>query len=429
MNVYLDSIGCRLNQSEIERIARQFVTAGHGLVNSAEEADLVVINTCAVTAKAASDSRSKIRQAVRKNPAVKVISTGCWSDLEPERAAKMDNIVQVVLNAEKEQLAQDYLNLPIDYFNLHTPDYSVDMPGSHANVRAFIKVQDGCDNFCTFCVTRLARGKSRSLLMAEIINEINAVHQTGTAEVVLSGVNLGAWGRDLHQPSTLATLLQQILSETDIPRIRLSSLEPWDIGETFFTLWENPRLCRHFHLPLQSGSDAVLKRMARRITAEKFISLAKAAKQLIPDLALTTDVIVGFPGETDTDFQQTMTFVEQVGFSAGHIFSYSARPGTPAYRLQGLVEAQLKKDRSKKMRERFQQMGETFREQQIGKTFEVLWESSQQTGSGQWCLSGLTDTYLRVKIQHSENRVGKIDKIIITGYKKAILEGHTSKMK
>jgi threonylcarbamoyladenosine tRNA methylthiotransferase MtaB len=415
MNIYLDSIGCRLNQSEIERIARQFLAAGHNLVEDAEKADMVVINTCAVTAKAASDSRGKIRQAVRKNPDVKIVSTGCWSDLEPERAAKMDNIVQVILNEDKEQLTQKVLYLPEDYFQHQMPNYAARLPGSHAYVRAFIKVQDGCDNFCTFCVTRLARGKSRSIPIKEIVDEIQALHNAGTPEVVFSGVNLGAWGRDFEHPSNLKTLLMTVLADTNIKRIRLSSLEPWDIGEDFFTLWENPRLCRHFHLPLQSGSDTVLKRMGRRISTEKFKTLADAAQSIIPDLALTTDVIVGFPGESDFEFRQSLDFVQQIQFSAGHVFSYSERPGTPAFRLGNLVEKSEKKERSRMMRDVFKKMGESYRMGQIGKSFPILWEQCDLLENGRWMASGLTDSYLRVKTEAGEDISGKIQVLQITG--------------
>ena len=423
MNVYLDSVGCRLNQSEIDRIARQFAQAGHQLVEDALQADLVVINTCAVTAKAASDSRGKIRQAVRMNPNVKIISTGCWSTLDADRAAQMENVVKVALNQEKENLVGDYLSLPENYFNTTAAPYDILIPGSHAHIRAFIKVQDGCDNFCTFCVTRIARGKSVSLSAREIITEIQSIADNGTHEVVLSGVNLGAWGRDLPNSKQLSDLLQMILKETDIPRIRLSSLEPWDIGEDFFSLWKNPRLCRHFHLPLQSGSDSVLKRMGRRITTGKYLALAQAAQQMIPDLALTTDIIVGFPGETEEEFQQTLAFVKQINFSGGHIFSYSARPGTPADRMDGLIEKSVKKERSLILREAFKRMGENFRTAQVGKQFQVLWETSHPLDNGKYLSSGLTDTYLRIKMESDLDLAGTIQSIQITGQRKGILQG------
>jgi threonylcarbamoyladenosine tRNA methylthiotransferase MtaB len=335
----------------------------------------------------------------------------------------MENLVQVILNEEKEQLAQKILHLPEDFFQHQMPNYAARLPGSHAYVRAFVKVQDGCDNFCTFCVTRLARGKSRSISKKEIVDEIRGLHEAGTPEVVLSGVNLGAWGRDFEEDFHLADLIKAILSETDIPRIRLSSLEPWDIGEDFFSLWENPRMCRHFHLPLQSGSDAVLKRMGRRITSERFYVLVSAAKQMIPDLALTTDIIVGFPGETDEEFKQSLGFVQKIGFSAGHVFSYSARPGTPATRLDGLIDKSIKKERNRIMRGAFTSMGEAFRREQIGKTFDVLWESSMLQENGCWLCSGLTDTYLRIKMETSTDISGQIQQILITGVKNRTIIG------
>jgi threonylcarbamoyladenosine tRNA methylthiotransferase MtaB len=272
-------------------------------------------------------------------------------------------------------------------------------------------------------VTRLARGKSRSLPLNEIIKEIQGLHEAGTPEVVLSGVNLGAWGRDFESKSDLASLINTILKQTDIQRIRLSSLEPWNIGEEFFAMWENPRLCRHFHLPLQSGSDTVLKRMGRRITTDKFLSLTQAAQQMIPDLALTTDVIVGFPGEMDEEFAQSLEFVQKIGFSAGHVFRYSERPGTPATRLDGLIEKSIKKERSRIMRGAFKRMGEAFLQEQVGKNFSVLWESATMLENGNWLCSGLTDTYLRIKMEHNTDLSGQIQTIYMLNLQNKMLLG------
>ncbi len=423
MKVFLDSVGCRLNQSEIERIARQFLQAGHTLVQDALDADLVVINTCAVTAKAASDSRGKMRLAARQNPNVKIISTGCWSTLEPERAAQMENIVQLVLNQDKETLAQDFLGLSILERGLPIAESWPLLPGSHADMRAFIKVQDGCNNFCTFCVTRVVRGKSVSLPVKTILSEIQSAAASGVKEVVLSGVNLGSWGRDHANSNSLSTLLKLILGETDMQRIRLSSLEPWDIDGDFFALWENARLCRHFHLPLQSGSDRILKRMGRRITSKDFIELVQEAQSMIPDLALTTDIIIGFPGEEEADFEQTSALVEEAGFAGGHVFNYSPRPKTPALELTPEIDPAIKKERSRLLRLQFQKLERKFRTQQIDKTFHILWEHSAQLASGTWQLTGLTDTYLKTQMISSEDRRGQIDKILISGVEKSILQG------
>jgi threonylcarbamoyladenosine tRNA methylthiotransferase MtaB len=424
MKVFLDSVGCRLNQSEIERIARQFLQAGHALVADVLEADLVVINTCAVTAKAASDSRGKIRLAARVNPNVKIISTGCWSTLEPERAAQMDNIVQLVLNENKDTLAQNFLGSAMIENDTSQIESWPSLPGSHADLRAFIKVQDGCDNFCTFCVTRVVRGKSTSLPLQSILSEIQSAVKSGVNEVVLSGVNLGSWGRDHSHTENLKYLLRTILKETDIQRIRLSSLEPWDIDASFFELWDNPRLCRHFHLPLQSGSDRILKRMGRRITSRNFLRLVQEANAIIPDLALTTDIIIGFPGEEQVDFEQTSALVEEAGFSGGHVFNYSPRPKTPALELTPEIEPAIKKERSRLLRLQFQVLERQFRFKQIDKTFQVLWEHSAQIAPGSWKLTGFTDTYLKTQLLCSEDRLGKMESIRITGVVQSLLQGN-----
>jgi threonylcarbamoyladenosine tRNA methylthiotransferase MtaB len=422
MKVFLDSVGCRLNQSEIEHLARQFLQAGHSLVDDVDDADLVIINTCAVTTKAASDSRGKLRQAVRKNPDVKLISTGCWATLEPEQAAQMDNVFKVVLNSEKDNLVAKLLDRPENQWR---PDFWPRLPGSHAHMRAFIKVQDGCNNFCTFCVTRLVRGKSVSLPAARILTEIQSAAHNGVLEVVLSGVNLGAWGRDLASQGSLTSLIKMILNETDIPRIRLSSLEPWDVDERFFEPWENPRMCRHLHLPLQSGADAILKRMGRRITTKRFLEVVQKAQAMIPDVAITTDVIVGFPGEDDTAFQQSLAYIKELGFSAGHIFSYSPRPGTAAINLDGQVPSWQKKERSRQLRALFQQSGKAFRQAQLGKSFPVLWETGEEISPGRWRLSGLTDTYLRVTRLSTQNGTPRMESVRVDVLERGILASET----
>jgi threonylcarbamoyladenosine tRNA methylthiotransferase MtaB len=238
MKVYLDTIGCRLNQSEIEMIAGQFRAAGHTVTGNPSEADLVVVNTCAVTAEAASDSRQKIRQSVRAG-AGSVIATGCWSTLDPGGAAALPGVVRVVANDDKEHLVRDFLNLPEEVFD-REPLARQPLPGLHQRTRAFIKVQDGCDNFCTFCITKVARGASRSRTEAEVLHDIGAALQGGTQEIVLTGVQLGSWGRDFEQPLHLRHLVETILSKTSVPRLRLSSLEPGSWTKPFLICGRSP---------------------------------------------------------------------------------------------------------------------------------------------------------------------------------------------
>lgn len=394
MKIYLDMIGCRLNQSEIERMAAQFRAAGHEIVAAAAEADVVVVNTCAVTGKAVADSRKKIRQALRGG-AQQVIATGCWATLDPQETAALAEVVQVVGNEEKGTLVADFLGLAVDEF---VPGMIArrPLPGAHSRTRAFIKAQDGCDNFCTFCVTRLARGASRSVPLAEVLADIRAAQAGGTQEVVLTGVNLEAWGRDLTDRLHLRDLLVAVLAETDVPRLRLSSLEPWGLPDDFFGLWKDPRLCRHLHLPLQSGSPATLKRMSRKTTPAAFAQLVERARAACPEMAITTDIISGFPGEGEAEFSESLEFVRQMAFAGGHVFTFSARPGTPAARMAGQVPLAERRARNAALQAVLAASAQVYRQQFLGQTLPVLWESADAREAG-WRLSGLSDNYLRVE--------------------------------
>ncbi|HWQ84205.1 MAG TPA: radical SAM protein, partial [Anaerolineales bacterium] len=258
----------------------------------------------------------------------------------------------------------------------------------------------GCDNRCTFCVTTLARGAGRSRPVAEILADIRAALQPGVSqarEIVLTGVHLGSWGHDFEAPSRLHDLIQVILTETDVPRLRLSSLEPWDLDETFFELWSDPRLCRHLHLPLQSGSAATLRRMARKTTPTSFARLLDTARQAIPHVAITTDIITGFPGESEEEFNESLAFIQAMHFAGGHVFTYSARPGTAAARMPAQVPHELRKARNAQMRAVLEVTGEHYRDSFLGQVLPVLWESAQALDSSGWAVSGLTDNYLRVQ--------------------------------
>lgn len=409
MKVFLDMVGCRLNQAEIEQMARQLRAAGHEIVPGAEQADLAIINTCAVTSEAAADSRSKIRRAARQGVEA-VIPTGCWVTIEPQKAAALPGVRQVVTNERKDHLLQDVFNLDVPLFDLE-PVAREPLPGLRQRTRAFIKVQDGCDNACTFCITTVARGEGRSVPPDQVLSEIRAALAGGAQEVVLTGVHLGSWGRDLGLH--LRDLIRRILDETDVPRLRLSSLEPWDLDADFFRLWENPRLCRHLHLPLQSGSDRVLRRMRRHTTRESFRQLVQAARAVMPDVAITTDVIAGFPDESAEEFQETLAYVQEIGFAGGHIFTYSPRPGTPASRIRNQVPKAERKARNAALREVFDAMAAAYRQRFIGQMREVLWETAREHGTRGWLMSGLTDNYLRVQAWLPEPRWNKRQMVVL----------------
>jgi len=410
MKVFLDTIGCRLNQSEIETMAQQFRRAGHEIVAIAESADLAVVNTCAVTAKAASDSRGKIRQIARSG-VDEIIATGCWTTLQPKEAADLPSVIRVVTNDNKDQLVAKVLNLPQNSFDLE-PIARQRLPGIHHRTRAFIKVQDGCDNRCTFCITTIARGMGRSRPIAQIISDIKAAVDGETKEVILTGVHLGSWGQDFG--SHLKELVKAILQETDVPRLRLSSLEPWDLNEDFFKLWENERLCRHLHLPLQSGSAATLKRMARKTTPASFRDLVKAARQIMPDVAITTDIIAGFPGETEEEFNESLDYVRDMNFAGGHAFTYSARPGTAAARMSGQVRPGVSKERNAAYREVLNGSALAYRQKFIGRLTFVLWESMTQHNELGWQMEGLTGNYIRVTGVAKTPRWNYVDEVKLT---------------
>jgi threonylcarbamoyladenosine tRNA methylthiotransferase MtaB len=421
MKIYLDSVGCRLNQSEIEAYARQFRMAGHQLVGSPDQADLVVVNTCTVTAAAASDSRQKLRHAARAG-AAQIVATGCWATLNPTQAASLPAVHWVVNNLDKDRLVPLVLQISEQSIQ-ETPLERQPLPGSRGRTRAFIKVQDGCDNHCTYCVTRLARGASRSRTIPEVLQDIHAALCGGTQEIVITGVHLGAWGEDLFPSHHLRQLVQAILADTDAPRLRLSSLEPWDLQPDFFDLWQDRRLCRHLHLPLQSGCQATLRRMARKTTPHAFASLVQLARSAIPQVALTTDIIVGFPAETAADFDASLDFVQRMHFAGGHVFTYSERPGTPAAGFPGAVPHVERKTRYARMQAVISQAELDFRQSFLGQELDVLWETAQPQSVSGWELSGLTDNYLRVQATSAARLWNRITPVKLTHINQHALVG------
>jgi len=407
MKVFLDTIGCRLNQSEIETMARQFRSAGHEIVASANLADMAVVNTCAVTTQAASDSRGKIRSIARAG-VNEIIATGCWTTLQPEEAAALPNVLRVVGNDQKDFLVTKTLNLQPSTFDLEPID-RLPLPGLHRRTRAFIKVQDGCDNHCTFCVTTIARGEGRSRPLADVIADINSALAGDAKEIVLTGVHLGSWGQELGYH--LRDLVKAILNDTDVKRLRLSSLEPWDLDEEFFSLWADSRLMPHLHLPLQSGSDSTLKRMLRKTTTASFRKLVHAARKLIPDVAISTDVIAGFPGESEFEFDETFSFVNEMQFAGGHVFTYSPRPGTGAARMRGQVRPELRKKRNHILQTTIDESSDSYRKRFIGRNMSVLWESTTEYGEGGWRMEGWTGNYLRVSATAPSPRWNEVDDV------------------
>jgi threonylcarbamoyladenosine tRNA methylthiotransferase MtaB len=415
MKVYLDSIGCRLNQSEMESLARQLLAAGHEIVADPAGADTAVINTCAVTAEAAKDARNLTRRIHRANGEAEIVLTGCYAAIAPQELRRLEGVTQVVDNQRKSQLIQildpQASNLPV--YELE-PLQRQAGPGAVGNTRAFIKVQDGCDNRCTFCVTTIARGEGVSRPLGDIVTEIQALTSAGYQEAVLTGVHLGSYGRDRGRAAGLSELVEAILQHTDIPRLRLSSLEPWDVAPGFFDLWQNPRLLPHLHLPLQAGSDTVLRRMARRTSQAAFCQLVAEARAAIPRLNVTTDLIVGFPGETAAEFAETMAYVAEIGFGRLHAFTYSARPGTAAARMPGQLPKALKKERISQLLALGAEMGLAYHSQFVGQTVNVLWEQAVGADNGGLRWSGYSDNYIRVTASGPVDLFNRVTSVRVT---------------
>jgi threonylcarbamoyladenosine tRNA methylthiotransferase MtaB len=416
MKVFLNSIGCRLNHSEIETLARQLLANGHEIVPSAADADHVVINTCAVTAQASADARRMTRKIHRANEAAEITLTGCYATISPNELSKIDGVTHVVHNAQKAKLAlllDPQAKLDIPNFD-REPIMRQFHDGAVSHTRAFIKVQDGCDNKCTFCVTTVARGASTSRHLGDIISEIQNLHAAGYHEAVLSGVHLGSYGFEFGNMAGLKELVTSILEHTDIPRLRLSSLEPWDIAPGFFELWDNPRLLPHLHMPLQSGSAKILKRMARRTKIPQFRELVTEARQNIPNLNITTDIIVGFPGETADDFRESYDFVEEIGFSRLHAFPYSARPGTAAADMPDHLTKDQKKARIHEMLELGRKMGSDYHGRFVGKKLNVLWESVHGADDKGLRWAGYSNNYIRVQANGPADLMNTVTAVSVT---------------
>ena len=403
MYVHLRTLGCRLNEAALQNWAQDFQQAGHRLTRSQNEADLIVINSCAVTQEAVKKSRHMIRRIHRENPSAKLIVSGCYATLHHQEAAELMGVDLVVSNKDKDRL----VTLAFSELNMDSMPAMATEPGesslfSRGRQRAFVKVQDGCRYRCTFCIVTVARGEETSRPVHSIINEINSLHQQDIKEVILTGVHLGGYGSDVN--SNLSELLNSILMETDIPRIRLGSLEPWDLPDNFFHIFQNSRLMPHLHLPLQSGSNSVLRRMARRCKTEQFAAIASQAREQIPHFNLTTDIIVGFPGETEQEWQESLDFIEKTGFGDIHIFTYSPRQGTKAASLTGQLPNAIKKQRSQTLHQLAAKMKQQFIVNNLGLTFPVLWEGSVQSlPDGKSMTSGYTPNYLRVNVINQEN--------------------------
>jgi threonylcarbamoyladenosine tRNA methylthiotransferase MtaB len=325
------------------------------------------------------------------------------------------------VNDDKDHLASNVLGMDLSEMDLSHLEREA-LPGARHRTRAFIKVQDGCDAHCTFCVTRVARGPSRGMPVDRVLTNIRSALEGGAREIILSGVQLGTWGKHFPDPSNVKVLVQRVLNETDVKRLRFSSIEPWDLDRDFFRLFEDRRLCRHLHISLQSGCASTLKRMGRQSTPEEYMERLRWAREIDPDFSITTDVITGFPGETREEFEQSLHFIRQAGFSGGHVFPYSDRPGTPAVKLPGQVQSKERKVRAAEARSVLAASADQFARRLIGKQGQVLWETSTPERNG-FRLDGFCETYVRVSAWSGQDKYNVVDTVSFTGTGENCLTG------
>ncbi len=407
-NIALKTIGCKLNFAETSTIARDFESMGFMVVDFGEFADVYIINTCTVTANADKDCRKAVHQAVRKNPKAFVAMVGCFSQLKPEEANSIPGVSAVLGNDEKFNVFEHYqafINNTNEFeYHSHTDGLN-DFHASHSaseRTRTFLKVQDGCDYECTYCTIPLARGKSRSANIVNTMQQAQEVSKTNTKEIVLTGVNTGDFGRYTNE--SFFDLIKELDKLEDINRIRISSIEPNLLTSAMIDFIAESRLfVPHFHIPLQSGSNKVLKDMRRRYRRELFAERVEDIKTIMPDCCIGVDVIVGFPTETENDFQQTYNFINSLDISYLHVFSYSPRDNTKALDFKNIVTHAQRKERSRTLHELSDSKQNAFYNKFIGQERNVLFESIH----GKY-IHGHTDNYIKVMVRGNADMVNKI---------------------
>jgi len=395
MRVAFYTLGCKLNQAETESLANRFNKAGFQLVSPNDDADIYIANTCTVTHIADRKSRHWLRLARRRNPQALIIATGCYAQRNRQELAQLADVV--VDNKEKENLLDLTKTLSPEGRRLaESETKQSQVLATTARTRSLIKIQDGCHSPCTYCIVPKVRPYEYCFPVSQIIDEVNQKVALGYKEVVLTGTKVGSY-RD--SSTYLKDLVQRILASTFIDRLRLSSLQPSEISSEFLALWQDERLCRHFHLALQSGSETVLQGMRRSYSLDQYQRTVNLIKEMIPDAAITTDIMVGFPGESDEEFEESYSFCQQAGFANIHVFPYSPRPETVAAKMPGQIKDKVKQERNQRMLELSQSSRRSFYEHFLGQAMPVLWEKETRPGSGTY--SGLTDNYIRI-FAHSE---------------------------
>ncbi len=442
---FVENFGCRATQADGAAIERQLLDRGLARAASPAEAEVVVLNTCTVTASADQDVRSAIRRIHRNNPDTKILVTGCYAQRAPGEISAIPGVSLVVGNSHKHAVADyavpltraggiapltqigsaDDSNVVVGDIFAHTELLAAPVFDGHdasEKTRPNLKVQDGCNNRCSFCIIPFVRGRSRSLRLEDVLREANELVARGYREIVLSGINLGRWGRDLTPRMNFAAMLRTVLEHAAIEKLRISSVEPMDwTNELIELVAASQRIAKHAHVPLQSGSDKVLRRMHRKYRPWHYADRIERIRRAMPDAAIGADVMVGFPGETNEEFEKTHALIERLPFTYLHVFTYSSRPGTPSAAMPGQVPIQVARERNRVLRELAELKKHHFLKSFVGREIEVLTLTRQQDGQTE----ALSDNYLKILVSggHAANRLVSVR---IDGVKGECLVGHVS---
>jgi threonylcarbamoyladenosine tRNA methylthiotransferase MtaB len=427
--VAIATLGCKVNQADSAAIAEAIEGRGFSLVPFDQEADIYIVNTCTVTARTDYQSRQLVRRAARLNPAAAIVATGCYAQVAPESLRGLPGVVLVVGTAEKSRIPEMIAGLDLTrpgvvFVGDLSSARTFARPGAirfAGHTRAFLKVQEGCDARCRYCIVPLARGPSRSLPLPEALAKLKELGEAGYRETVLTGIHLGAYGRDLEPPTNLPLLLAAAEQQGGIERLRLSSVEPREVTEDLIALMRRSRIfCRHLHIPLQSGDDEILRRMGRDYDSAFYGALLSAVAAAVPDIALGADVMAGFPGETPAQFAATCEFLRESQLAYLHVFPYSDRPGTEASRMDGKVDAAEKKRRAQILREIGQQKRRAFAERFLGRELSVLIEGRNAGGY----VRGFSGNYIPVVLRHEGlDLTNRIVRVRIESFREERLHG------
>ena len=416
MKVFFQTLGCKVNQYETEAMQKLFSAAGYEIAEEISEASVVVINTCTVTAVSSQKSRQIIRRAAGANKNSVLVVVGCYAQSEPEEISKIDGVDVIIGTKDRTRIVElveaALKNRGAKILQVGAVDDIRDfeeLPHTPHRTRAFLKIEDGCNNFCSYCVIPYVRGRVRSRSLESIRAECLQLKAAGFKEIVLTGIHIGAYGRDFQNKISLIDAVKTVLDAANPLRLRLGSIESAEMTDALIDLIKNDsRICNHVHLPLQSGSDEILKAMRRPYTTKNFAELTARLAKEIPEISIGTDLIVGFPGETDKNFDETINFIQSQPFSKIHVFPYSARAGTVAAKLPNQITSQIKKFRAGQALEISRAKAKNFYERFIGKTVEIIAETSEGG-----LVDGLTKNYIRVYTPDKNIRLGEVIKIHI----------------